>query len=393
MKRFFGLRAKLYGHALLDDFMPIYPLYAVMFTDTGLNAAQISSLLFAWSLTAFFSEVPSGAIADKYPRKYVLIIGQALRAIGFALWFLVPNYWGFLIGFILWGLKGAFASGTTQALVYDELKNEGKQQDFGKVWGRMSTLQIIGELLANVAGAVMVIAGYGWLLIAGVVIDIANIIILSLLPKAKKVESTGETRYFAILKEGITYALKTPAVLRIIALTTFVIGFASIDEYYGVFFEELGMETATIAWWAAAASAVGALAGLAAHKLEHNRHFANNASIGVMVVVWGGLLGLSSVAGGIIAPFLIVLFAGFFYLMQVLGEVWVQHAITTHARATVTSVQGFFAEVCALAAYAFVGFFAQIADYATAFRYAAYLTMAFGAAMVLFALLRRRRVE
>jgi hypothetical protein len=37
------------GWALLVEFVPIYPLYALLFADVGLSAGQISALFAIWS--------------------------------------------------------------------------------------------------------------------------------------------------------------------------------------------------------------------------------------------------------------------------------------------------------------------------------------------------------
>ena len=38
------LTATLYGYAFLDDFVLLYPVYALLFADAGLSTAEISSL-------------------------------------------------------------------------------------------------------------------------------------------------------------------------------------------------------------------------------------------------------------------------------------------------------------------------------------------------------------
>ena len=93
-----------------------------MFAEFSMQPWQIASLLIVWSATAFTLEVPSGVLADKYSRRNILFIGQCIRSLGYLCWLFLPNYIGFLIGFILWGIESALSSGTFQSLLYDELK-------------------------------------------------------------------------------------------------------------------------------------------------------------------------------------------------------------------------------------------------------------------------------
>ncbi len=50
------------GWALLADTVPLYPLYALLFADTGLSDAEISALFVIWSVVGIAAEVPSAWI-------------------------------------------------------------------------------------------------------------------------------------------------------------------------------------------------------------------------------------------------------------------------------------------------------------------------------------------
>src|SRR4051812_19285580 len=95
------IKRLFYSFAFLDDFVLIYPLYGVLFADRGLHATQVASLFIVWSLCSFVFEVPAGSIADKYPRRSVLLVAVLFKALGFASWLVCQHYIGFLVGFIL----------------------------------------------------------------------------------------------------------------------------------------------------------------------------------------------------------------------------------------------------------------------------------------------------
>ena len=87
--------------------MPIYPLYALLFADSGLSDAEISALFALWSAVGIIAEVPSGALADSFGRRTALVVGALVEAVGYASWVLLPELPGFAAGFVLWGLGGA----------------------------------------------------------------------------------------------------------------------------------------------------------------------------------------------------------------------------------------------------------------------------------------------
>ena len=142
------LTTTLYGYAFLDDLVLLYPVYALLFADTGLPLWQISSLFALWSLTAVVLEVPSGAWADTVSRRRLLWIGPLLTAVGFTLWVSVPSYGAFAVGFILWGAGGALGSGALEALVYDELERLGAAERYARVMGRARAVRLLATVVA-----------------------------------------------------------------------------------------------------------------------------------------------------------------------------------------------------------------------------------------------------
>ncbi|GAB2486631.1 hypothetical protein GCM10027187_62680 [Streptosporangium sandarakinum] len=158
------LAATLYAYTFLDDFTLLYPLYALLFADTGLSTAEISSLLAIWSLTSLVMEIPSGAWADTVSRRLLLVLAPLLAGAGYALWFLVPSYGAFAAGFVLWGTAGALQSGALEALVYTELEREGAVGRYAGIMGRARALGT-GAVMAATALAVPLFAAGGYSLV------------------------------------------------------------------------------------------------------------------------------------------------------------------------------------------------------------------------------------
>ncbi|MFF5217964.1 MFS transporter [Micromonospora sp. NPDC000442] len=155
------LAGTLYAYAFLTDLVLLYPVYALLFADTGLSVGQISSLFVIWSLASIALEVPSGAWADATSRRRMLCLAPLCTAAGFALWTLAPSYPAFAAGFVLWGAGGALASGATEALVFDELDRLGAADRYARVIGRARTAGTVGVLASIVLAApVLGFGGY-----------------------------------------------------------------------------------------------------------------------------------------------------------------------------------------------------------------------------------------
>ena len=71
MKQFI-LKMSIYR--FLDAVKFIGVIFVLLFAHNGMDPFQISILISIWSATQLFLEVPLGTVADKYPRRNLLII-------------------------------------------------------------------------------------------------------------------------------------------------------------------------------------------------------------------------------------------------------------------------------------------------------------------------------
>ncbi|TQM82967.1 MFS transporter [Saccharothrix saharensis] len=107
------------GWAVLADTVPIYPLYALLFVSTGLSDVEVSALFAIRSAVAVVAEIPFGAFADRFSRKWSVVGAGVCQAAGYAPWTSLPGFTGFAVGFVLWGVGGAMSSGAVEALLHD----------------------------------------------------------------------------------------------------------------------------------------------------------------------------------------------------------------------------------------------------------------------------------
>ncbi|PHN01523.1 MFS transporter [Flavilitoribacter nigricans] len=358
------LLIKLYAYKFFEDFVLIYPLYAVMFTDHGMAPWQVGTLLTAWSVTAFLLEIPSGVWADKYSRKHLLFFGQTVRALGYLCWAVFPGFWGFLIGFVGWGIESATSSGTFQALVFDELKHLGRETEFTRVIGRCRSISFIAILIASVLASPAVWLGYTTIIIlSAAAVFIAGVIILSL-PVARRAESTRETDYFAILRTGIREVRNSASLwplLLFLALATALPG--ALDEYWTIFADRAGLPNYGLGLFIGLLSGAEAAGSFWAHRLEHF----SNRSFYLVFILNGLVLAVAAWWFEVPALILLVVFSLTFTMVQIVFEGRLQHAIASDSRATVSSVSGFITEIGALAVFFSFGWLAQFGTYRMGF--------------------------
>lgn len=366
------LKAKFYAFAFFNDLLLIYPFYTLLFADQGVSPGQIATLLMVWSGVTFLLEVPSGAVADKFNRRNVLLLALGLQAAGFVVWLYFQQYWGFMAGFVLWGVSSALMSGTKEALLYDELAKLQHTSLYTKVIGGMESFGLAGTVLAGLLAAVLAREGYDLLLVISIAAVLFSAIAIALLPSSKRVESTGEQKYLTYLKSGIREALTSPVILLIVLFLSVATGVGALDEYYELFFREKGFDNTAVAFWFAVVYIFGMIGSLLAHKLEKQQ-----LPQELLLALWAGTLLAAAALGGIAAPLGIGLFTLVFYLIKVLFTARLQHAVSDSARATTTSVSGLLSEVAALGLFAGIGWTAGRHSYEQGFTFLAVLIALF----------------
>jgi len=356
--------ARVYAFKFFDSFILIFPLYTVMFVDAGLKPMEISVCLTAWSVTSFVLQVPSGVIADRWSRRYILALSQLVRAAGFVVWLLWPHFWGFLVGLMLWGVKSAFTSGTFEALLYDELKTLGKTADYTRIFGRTRAVQSGGVLLAALGAALAARFGYPATLAASLVSIGLAVVAAASLPRAPPAAPARERGYLIHLRLGLAMSLRDPAVLSILVFSSIVLALgAALEEFWPIFGAKVGLTRPIIALFVGAQNAVEALVSLVAYRLSGLSRRGFHALFAL-----GGLLLLA--AAGLFTPSAMLLLALYSGLMKLVGVVFegrLQHAIASDRRATIGSVKSFLAQIGITALYMSFGPLAESTSYRTAF--------------------------
>ncbi|MFB9735777.1 MFS transporter [Streptomyces thermocoprophilus] len=358
------ITATLYGYQFLDDFVLLYPVYALLFADAGLSLWQISSLFALWSLTGVLLEVPSGAWADSVSRRLLLWIGPLLTAVGFALWVILPSYGAFALGFVLWGARGALGSGALEALVYEELDRIGAAGRYARVMGRAHAAGLAGVMAAMAAaGPVFARGGYPAVGTASVLACLLTAATATRFPEHRRPLADDE-RWAAVLKSGLSAARRDRR-LRAAVLLVPAVGaiWGSLDEYTPFLARETGVPDAFVPYallliWAGAT--VGGLFAGPAERL---------GTRGLAALLAGAALALAAGAlTGRPAGLLLVAVAfGGFQLATVLADARMQHRIEDTGRATLTSVAGLGTEVATVAVYGAYAAIGSMAGHGTVF--------------------------
>ncbi|WP_327595735.1 MFS transporter [Streptomyces chartreusis] len=359
------LTTTLYGYSFLDDFVLLYPVYALLFADTGMSLWQISSLFALWSITGVLLEVPSGAWADAVSRRRLLWIGPLLTAAGFALWVAVPSYWAFAAGFVLWGAGGALGSGALEALVYDELDRLGAADRYAGVMGRSRAARLLGTVSSiGLAGPVFARGGYAAVGAASFVACVLTAAVATRFPEHRVRVGTDDDGWAKTLRTGLAEVRGDRAVRGALLLLPAVAAvWGALDEYTPLLVRDIGVAEATVPYlimliWAGVT--LGSLLTGPAERLGTTGLAALLAASALALAIGAAARSLAGIALVGLA------FAGF-QLAEVLADVRLQHRIGESRRATLTSVASLGTELATVVTFGVYALLGTEAAHSTVF--------------------------
>ena len=122
-------------------------------------------------------------------------MGSLLQAGAYALWTAAPGYTAFAIGFVVWGLGGAFTSGALEALLYDGLASVGAEDYYPRISSRVTAVGLLCQLPTAVAATLLFATGgyalVGW---ASVALCLAGAAVATRLPEHRPPPTTSADR-------------------------------------------------------------------------------------------------------------------------------------------------------------------------------------------------------
>jgi MFS family permease len=266
---FEGNVRKLYIYRFLMDFQLWWPIWVIYLqVQRGLSLTQITLLDTPFLLLIMVAEIPTGAIADRFGRRVSLILGSTLFAVAVFIFGIADNYVIILISYTAWGLGQTFQSGADMAILYDSLKNVGREEDFEKINGRSWALKSLAVVIAILIGAPLAQAtSYSLPIIisAGIALLAAPVAFSMHEPRYEH-GASGE-QYLQMLAHGIREAWQQPALRYIILFSGFLIAATYTPlVFQQPFLAKHGVGLGNMGFWQAPVRGAGIFSALLAYR-------------------------------------------------------------------------------------------------------------------------------
>ena len=129
------------------------PILTLFFLEKGLSLAQFMILMGVLNVSITVFEIPTGIVADRIGRRFSVVMGLVLEAVGFTGLLLLTQFGQLSIAFVCWGLGESFVSGADSALFYDSIKNTGQEAAAERLMGTsvsiLTTCGVAGSLICS----------------------------------------------------------------------------------------------------------------------------------------------------------------------------------------------------------------------------------------------------
>ncbi len=231
---------KIYFYQFLTGMHFMSAVLVPFFTDWAhISFAQIMILQSFFVICVFLLEVPTGAIADHLGRKTSIIMSCIFLTIAPIVYGSFANFYIFMLAEFLFALGVALSSGADEAIVYDSLKESGKEHESKKVLTKFNSWHMAGIMIAAPIGSIF--AKYFGLqfpmLLSSIPTFIALFFVLSL--KEPSINKRNESsRYIKTMKTGFMYLVRHKT-LRILTLDFIVI---TVATYFIIWLYQLAMK-------------------------------------------------------------------------------------------------------------------------------------------------------
>lgn len=215
----------------------------IVFLKQNISVNEVSFLIGYKYLIQLIFELPTGALSDLLGKKITVILGFVLGVINFILLPFGNSFLFFLIIYTTGGISNAFLSGSVDALTYDSLKQDGKENEYLKVVTKQQFFYQMGLVIGTMTGGYFYVINHALpFFMYAFCCALATILAFFYIEPVVDSEKFTLKNYLLQMKLGMKEIFKTSYLKKISLLYIFVgsITWACATYFNSYMFVELG---------------------------------------------------------------------------------------------------------------------------------------------------------
>ncbi len=146
---------KIYAYRFLSDFLLLVPVILPFYKACSLTVTQFLVAQAVFSLATLALEIPSGYLADALGRKRALVLGATFFPVGIGLYAVSSSFVMFCVAEFLLAISVSMRSGTDSALVFDTLRQLGRDGEYRRIEGRARLFERLGTAVSSILGGLL----------------------------------------------------------------------------------------------------------------------------------------------------------------------------------------------------------------------------------------------
>lgn len=352
-----------YSSKLVGSILWLYPIFYVLyFREIGFSLTQIGFLASAYLIATVLFEIPTGAIADIFGRKFSVITGEILAGIAMLLVMFSNNFYIILGLFFIRGIFRTLTSGADEAWIVDYLKFKKRKNLIHEYYTKKHSFMSLGMVLSGIIGSLLV-SIYGlWIIwpVTGFTMLLSALIISfqSEYFKARKTKIKIQLKtIFSHAHKSAGY-LKNNVSLRLLLIAgliiTMAVAFTSEITWYPLL-QNLGLK---VEWFGYLVSASFVIEIIFPYFMKpiikalggYKRYLV--IAIGIQALLLLSVLFVKSLIWGAILYSIVMPL----YLYRIASSIMFQHLVPNKIRATLGSISNMINSIISAVMFPIVGF-------------------------------------
>jgi len=203
------IRSNIWKYALIlisNKRIFVAILGAYYLTVPGSTAQTVGFLLLAGNLSSFLLEIPSGYMSDKLGHKQALVTARVLMLMSTTFFLFSDSVALLFLGSIFLSASFAFHSGTGSAFMHETLRALGRDNEYSKVMGKLSSIGFAVPIVFMVLVPFLVDISYQVPFMIALVTDfigfVAAVLLVSPPVSPEQIEEVNTTNFRQVMREG-----------------------------------------------------------------------------------------------------------------------------------------------------------------------------------------------
>ncbi len=364
----------MYVSTVIGGMLFFLPVLALYFEKDLFTASNVAIIFAVEAIAIVIFEVPTGAIADLFGRKTTLILDYLVTLAAILALYVGGSMAMFIIYAILNAFGRSLSSGSEDALIYDSLKEQGKEIYYKKVIGIFLALWPLGAAIGSIIGGYLASISLKSTVAYSFIPTLISFVLVIFL-KEPKYEREEHKNIFRQMNDSFKLVVKNKQLILLFVGGFILMAFGESLHYLKpLFFEDKQISVVYFGYLFAATFGLASAGFYLSDRVS--KIIGDKKTLILSTILSPALVIISTLLLGVWAGIINILGSFSYGLRGPVVEDLVNLEISSSKRATVLSIKNFCGQLGTAAVIPIIGVVADLYTVTTAFLISGFLMLA-----------------